>query len=78
MFLQQFLIEVEFQFDLDLLEAFPVAHHHFADKIYIVVIFIFHAEVVIQIQAAFDDLSAAVAFHFKNIISFSLRSRRAR
>ena len=67
MFFQQFARLVEFQLDLDLLEAHTVAHQHLADEIIRFVTFVFHAQVVVQIDAAFDHLTAAIALYRERI-----------
>jgi hypothetical protein len=61
MFFQQPARSVEFHFDLDLLEAQTVAHQYFSHEINVPSPFIFHAQVIIQIDLACDHFTAAIA-----------------
>ena len=60
--LQKFAGRVEFQLDFDPLEAMPSAQDDFAYIVHIVV-FVIHAQIVAQVNTAFDDLAAAIALH---------------
>src|SRR5215208_453429 len=60
----------EFQFHLNLLEATVIADQSFTDDVESTVVFIFQAEVVIQINATLDNLAAAIAFYIKGVVSF--------
>jgi hypothetical protein len=59
----------ELHFHFDLLETSIVPYQSFADQVEGSVTFIFKAEVIVQIHAAFDDLAAAIAFYFESIVS---------
>jgi hypothetical protein len=59
----------ELHFDFDLLEAKTAAHQHLAAEVDILVIFEVQAELVVQVDAAFDNLAAAVAFYLEDVIS---------
>jgi hypothetical protein len=59
----------ELDLHFDLLEATPAAQQSLADVIDFAVIFVFDAEVVVQIHAAFDDLAAAIAFDMECVIA---------
>jgi hypothetical protein len=52
------------------LKTFLIAHQYFAGVVYIAAFFIFHAGIVIQIHAPFDDLAATSAFHSEGVIAF--------
>jgi len=60
----------ELDLHFDLLEATPAAKQALADVIDFAVVFVFDAEIVVQIHAALDDLAAAIAFHLKRVITF--------
>ena len=60
----------EFHFHFDLLKASVGSNESFADKVDGAVTFIFKAEVVVQVHPAFDDLAAAITFHFERVVSF--------
>src|SRR5918911_388627 len=60
----------EFHFHLDLLKTAVVPNQSFADQVKRVVTFIFEAEVVVQVHAAFDDLAAAITFHLERVVPF--------
>ena len=68
--LDQFTRGREFQFHFNLLKASVASHQSLASKVHIAIVFIFKAEVVVQVHAAFDDLAAAIAFYLKDVISF--------
>ena len=68
--LDQFTVGREFHFHFDLLETAIVADQSFVDEVDCVVAVIVQAEIVIEVDAAFDDLSAAVAFYVEDVIAF--------
>ena len=59
----------ELERHLDLLKATPAAHDPLADVIDFAIVFVFNAQVVIQIHATFDDLTAAITFDVECVIS---------
>jgi hypothetical protein len=50
------------------LEAASAAHYSLAADVDLAVIFIFDAQVVVEVDTAFDDLAAAIAFDFEGVI----------
>ena len=60
----------EFQFHFDLLETTVIADQSFTDDVESAVVFIFQAEVVVQVDAALDNLATAIAFYIKGIVTF--------
>lgn len=62
MLFEQLTGGVEFQLDLDALETFIFAHQDLAGKKDVAAIFIFGAEIVVQVHVTSDDFSAALAF----------------
>jgi hypothetical protein len=59
----------EFHFHFDLLEAPVGSNESFADKVDGTVTFIVKAKIIVQVHAAFDDLTAAITFHFECVES---------
>jgi hypothetical protein len=53
-----------------LLETPVVPDQSLADQVKRALTFVFEAEVVVQVHAAFDDLATAITFHFECIVSF--------
>jgi hypothetical protein len=68
--LDQCTLGVELHLHFDALETaiFTVSDQSFADKI--VIAFIAETEIVVQVHAAFDDLTAAIAFYVEDVVSF--------
>ena len=60
----------ELHFHFDPLEAFVISHDDFAAEVDVLIAFEVQAEVVIQVDAAFDDLAAATALDLEDVISF--------
>jgi hypothetical protein len=48
----------------------PTADQSFASEIHAAIAFVFDAQIVIKVHAALDDLAAAIAFDFEDIVSF--------
>jgi hypothetical protein len=60
----------EFHFHFDLLETAVVPDQSLANQIESFIPFIFKAEVIIQVHAAFDDLATAITFDLEGVVSF--------
>ena len=67
--LDELTVGSEAHFHFDLLETAVVADQSLADEIDRFVTFVVKAEVIVQVDAAFDDLTAAVALHVEDVIA---------
>ena len=70
LFIPQLALRIEFQFDLDPVEASAGAHQHLSAVITAdgrVHAAVFQAQIVAQIDSPLDDLSAAITFHGKGM-----------
>jgi hypothetical protein len=63
--IQQFTGRVEGQLDFDLLEAASAAHHDLADEV--TAGLVVEAQIVGQVDAAFDALAAAIALDGEDV-----------
>jgi hypothetical protein len=53
-----------------LLETAIVPYQSFADKVNRLITIVVKAEVVVQVDATFDNLTAAIAFDVEGVVSF--------